>query len=407
MLRENRSSVAPFEDLGSNGPPLSSTFSFCASDRENPNFIAEGSDYATKTLPSRGEKKRKTRNQRPKTGDIVYFQHSNEYADVYQRNVPTNGHDGYVPQHAARRDRRTRPKSMIERVDELSPRHTANCVSPSRVQSATSRPPPTMYNTKLGTSIKSLPDADQFVLPGRPETPNFYKSMPRIPSAGESFMPGDATNSQDYGIYGDDDSLNEESGYVPSILSVSTQDALSEKLAKLNLVSRSKSDGNILQHVDLNSSGGPSQQHITMSLAQSLANVDHPRNQPRPHTAASSRQNNPRPSALVNRSLPVPCNRPKSAPSRGRHVVFPSEEPPQSIRENVWEDTMVDSTLEMSMLNTTDTGTSKRKEFKKKKKEREKQRKLAASVGEEFDVGKEKKRGTLKDSIKNIFFKKR
>ena len=280
----------------------------------------------------------------------------------------------------------------------------------------------------LGASIKSLPDGSHGSQ--KPDQRSeLFKSMPGIPS-----------NRKDYGIYGDNDDLD-DTIFHPSVVD---HDVLSRKMHLLGINQRSKSHGDMLQ----DGSSSPSQQQIAMSLAKSLtderlnevdlsshiASSTHPSrsaapnmNSPvvNPNNSFSSQGSQrsqkstgpPRPSGQGHPRINV--NRPKSAVTRPpvvpeqqrkqrpQSAIFPNATmKPNLHRDNIWgNDSMIDnSVINSSGLNATVNGASIDRRGRKKKR-KDKNDKVLDSLNVTTIDGHKKK--GFRDSLKNIFFKKR
>ena len=277
----------------------------------------------------------------------------------------------------------------------------------------------------LGASIKSLPEGSQ--APARPDQRSeLFKSMPGIPN----------NEGEDYGIYGDNDELD-ETLYHPSAVN---HDTLSRKMQMLGINQRCKSHGDMLQ----DGCDSPSQQQIAMSLAKSLTDerlneadlsqviLDRPQSQvSAPNTAGkvcdpnssfssqgsqrsqpTSQQQNQaqhifnasRPKSAVSRPPMIPNQQRKERP---KSAIFPNATIKPSVqRENLWgNDSVVDSSvLNSPGLNATVNGASIDRRGRKKKR-KDKNDKVLDNLNV-TTVDGHKKRG-IRDSLKNIFFKKR
>ncbi len=271
----------------------------------------------------------------------------------------------------------------------------------------------------LGASIKSLPESSQ-----PPEKPDqradLFKSMPGIPNT-----------TEDYGIYGDTDELDET-----MYSAASNAESLSPKAQMLGMNCRSKSHGDMLQ----DGSESPSQQQIALSLAKSL--TDERLNEPdidqlvaaKPPMGPSFNPNGPswpqrstsaKASQLPQRTVnPQPhgqdtkiASRPKSAVSRlpvaadprkerPKSAVFPNAVKPRMGGDSIWgNDSFVNDTLTNSPgLNSTVGGASLDRRSKKKKK-KDKEEKVLDNLNVTTLDGQKKK--GFRDSLKQIFFKRR
>ena len=311
--------------------------------------------------------------------------------------------------------------------EAVSRRHTqpvATKFFPQRGQST----PNSSHVSNLAASMKSLPDS---ALPTYTQantnnsitSSGLHHSLIHIPN--------------EYGIYGNQDSITDETAYTPSVLS---QGGVTPKAGRLEN-QRSRSQGHLAQPrcqqqpaggSSSVSSASPAQYRLNLALAQSL--VDHTYQQPQP--GQHSQQPDPHSyqsepcsphasllsgeGSLRESQRPVSCvlsgDRPASArvvaesgdmewrprsASIGPHSAVapltPTQAPhPDPPRENVWDE----STMEASMLSVSDLGGGRRKEMRRKKKDRQKKH------DDSLTDAVRKKTG-IKDSIKNIFFKKR
>ncbi|CAH1791031.1 unnamed protein product [Owenia fusiformis] len=184
------------------------------------------------------------------------------------------------------------------------------------------------------------------------------------------------TSGQDFGIYGDNDSVNGDIGtqYEPSL---STREALTRRAQKLGQLQKSKSQGDIL--IDANSES-PMQQRINMSLAKSLAEEKFI-------------------SKVVYAEQPI-SEKPKKKTQKPQRVTLP-DPPPDRVKENVWNESQPD----VSQDNGPES--NRRKELRRKKKEKQRQilENMQASKAE--DPNRPKKKSSFRDSLKNLFNRKR
>ena len=284
----------------------------------------------------------------------------------------------------------------------------------------------------LGASIKSLPESSQGSHGAKSPSPareEMFKSMPGI------------HNDKNYGVFGDDDDDDmDETLYHPS---ASNHDSMSRKLQMLGINQRSRSHGDMLE----DGSGSPTQHDIALSLAKSLTDeklneVDlsqlvssRPRaeagnhnltkmvNGYNPHNnsfsssgSASSqkssgqRSNKPRPRSATR--PPVVAEHPPNR-QRPKSAVYPNTAAKardgSAWNKGAWNKPAADTTLVNSpQMNTTVScmgmGSIDRRNHGKKKKKSKGQ-----NVLENLNVTTvegNKKKG-IRDSLKNIFFKRR
>lgn len=367
--------------------------------------------YESKTLPLKREKKIKTGIHRPKSGEIVPSSLSN-FPAPYTTGIPHEQMNGsmslsrdenFTSGHVSEATNRMglhRPRSAA--ADTLSgesfrsqssagsgysPRRRIAEIRENAIKNGGYSPvhvhhpstTTTYTSAMLGASIKSLPDSSHFIPPGPVAPPtnrdNLHMSMPKI-------------TTENFGIYGEDDDDIDDSMYQPTLIS---EEALTRKMQRLGITPRSKSQMDILKKTGIDS---PSQHQINLSLAKSLTEESLRASVSNIMTSDGSRSERERPKSVMdlgpqNEKLFAKPPRPKSA-------IFSSPLKRPERKENVWDE----STLDASMLNQSTVSTMSKKELKKRKKLRDK------LLGGGDTEGKEKRRG-IKDSLKNIFFKKR
>lgn len=280
----------------------------------------------------------------------------------------------------------------------------------------------------LGASIKSLPEGSHPPTVQPDQRCELFKSMPGIPNTEE-----------DYGIYGDDDELDD----TVYLSTTAGKDSLNAKLQLLGNNQRSKSHGDMLQ----DGSESPSQQQIALSLAKSLTDerLNEPEHTqvvlPRPQVTpfivpsvpangsfTSQRSNSTRASKRSQRSLnhsaaaaqpQIIASRPKSAVSRlpvaseqkpkgrPRSAVLPNAAVrPRPNKDSMWNSEFLadDNVPGSPQLNFTINEASIDRPEKRKKK-KDKGERVLESLNVTTIEGHKKK--GFRDSLKQIFFKKR
>ena len=382
------------------------------------------------TLP--GRKLTHQKQKRPKSGGVLmsHVKRAEELSnlmaetDQCERLQSSFKHDGNFENAFNVRNNNYLNNAMNSVQDETATRQLNNSVYLDHSYSNNNAE----VSQYLGASIKRLPEGSHD--PQKPDQrSDLFKSMPGIPRNGEN-----------YGIYGDNDNLD-DTVFHPS---VADHDVMSRKMHLLGINQRSKSHGDMLQH----GSSSPSQQQIAMSLAKSLTderlnevdlsshiassklqsrpvalNMDSPvvnpnnsfssqgshRSQkstgpPRPSGQGYSGINANRPKSAVTRPPVVPEQQRKQRP---QSAIFPNATMKPSLhRDNVWgNDSMIDnSVLNSPGLNATVNGVSIDRRGRKKKK-KDKNDKVLDNLNVTTIDGHKKK--GFRDSLKNIFFKKR
>ena len=415
--------------------------------------------YDSRTMPAMGTRRQRERLRRPKSGD-VRLRGSLALSEDGEgnRNDSTmggGGDDDDSMLFAIPKQLPPRPRSMAEpgpsfggeeRLQMSSAglkiggnHHGSTVASGSTLtrhqaivhQRSYDQSPTASYSQsstlKSASSVKSLPDGEthaNYPLPSHstPTVTNLAlgKSLNHLPPHG-------------YGIYGSELGEDGEENYSP----ISPTEVSGSTRRAMKLAHRSRSQGHLVlgqngqqQYIegsdDMTTPGGttnnttntgsavpgsstPSQHNINAALARSLSPPP-PQYRPGLHrpkscvlptgdvslSAASPVEPSPGGGSMMSAMRP-------RASSHSAAAVVPvssgttggSERPP---RENVWDE----STCDASLLSVGDLTTAgRRKEAKKKKKER--QKRLEESLVS--DSGR-KKTG-IKDSLKNIFFKKR
>ena len=332
------------------------------------------------TLPSRGKKK----NRKSKTMS------ASQLSENMVPSKPPNGYSGELPRiHVdeaniyesstlptkSRRSRNQRPKSMLDQFSENS-FHSQVEWADQQDEDENYSSMPRQKNRKVKVATHSLEEDEYLAYELGQSLVNMneasknteshltaYTSMPRLP--------------RDYGIYGDEDII-EDNDYSPSIIE---PEAPTRKAQKMGLAHRSKSLGTMV------GSESPSQQQINMALARSLTEAQLVRESKR----SSS-------------STPEDDSRPNSRPnsSTRNHAVEPVNPPPERVKHNVWNESQSD--LSVADLHTAEDG-GRRQELMKKRKESKRQ--LVERLNKGNEAIKQKKKNSLRDSLRNIFFRKR
>ena len=384
------------------------------------------------TLPSRSDKRRRAK-RRPKSG-YVTSPAEQSYAVPQIRTNGSNGQghqDGAMSQHKI--TCKQRPRSMMDSMSEASQRssvhtsqsHWPNTTSQESLNTVTgdnqtlSSANSTRQRPKqIGSSerLQILPDMPK-AMPGPSTTKT--KSLPdvshhkvhqRIPRSNSRKLPIPPTTRparNDYGIYGDNDDLSDDGCFKPPLV----QKVVSGRYEHLG-VPRSSSHGDILD-----GSHSPSQDYINVALARSLTEncLDDSLHTPLPRTSTSLiEQYHALPSTLQPQATtlqPHPNHKQRPRSAKPRHVTLPREGSKPEIlkpKENISIQESPETPTKQHLNNATIEDSPQRKDMPfKRKKERSSKKSLNMTSDTGEGEKTDKKKASLKQSIKSLFFRKR
>ncbi|XP_013421379.1 uncharacterized protein LOC106181521 isoform X2 [Lingula anatina] len=279
------------------------------------------------------------------------------------------------------RRKNLRSKSMAEQISETSYRSrlaeggeedygeagTAR-KKPHRSKSST-RPASDYLSISMRDLVGETSEGSLDMEKMAPDGASFHRSLPRLP--------------KDYGIYGEDDSVIDEPAYMPSM---ATKDVPTRKAQKLGLIQKSKSHGDFLQE----DAASPTQSHLNIVLARSLT---------------EAHVNNIGESGIITDGEASPSPLRKHSMQVNRTAMVSQQEFPDRVRENVWNDDPEQSYVPRDpSLVKEEKG--RRRKLKEKRKDRQKQV-VENLASRPVSGGGLKKKRSLRDSLRNIFFRKR
>ncbi|KAK2152039.1 hypothetical protein LSH36_341g03018 [Paralvinella palmiformis] len=378
--------------------------------------------FSNQSLPVRAGKKRRPRH-RPKSEFKPAY--SNKLDEEFSVPQIRSGHHETQQEASYRqkRARRQRPQSVLDSMSEVSV-HSSNLTSQTQWPNTTSQESLNTITADNQTLSSANSSRGQYrhgsseymqILPNVPKPVScppraMTKSLPDVSEKSRLGPPRStnrklpvppviATVKNDYGIYGKNDDLSDEN---------SCRISNCRQIAKQLSVPRSASQGDVVD-----GSNSPLQHYINVSLARSLTDnhLDDSQQQPLPRTSTSEMEV---PQVEYHATTLQPKTQDRSRPksAKSRHVTLPREGAKPEILNpsalHVQDDselTSPDSPIRL-LLNSAiiDESPVKKEMPFRRKKDRSAKKCLQM---EPADKEKEKKKGSLKQSIKSLFFRKR